>query len=175
MKTTNTSILSIMNILFWISFIGLCIKIGALLVTFLLSLFYSPDTARDLYMGLDLSAVYAVGLNYYVFTVSFLLILTALKAHIAYLIIRFFMKFSLSKPFGQELTALFFEISHTALGAGFVAVIASGYSRWLMKQGVPIPIDWSGYEILFFAGVIYLLALVFQKGTALQAENELTV
>jgi hypothetical protein len=175
MTTTDSAILKTMNVLFWIAFIGLCIKTGAILISFIVSMFVNPEAARNLYLGLNLVDLYSFNIHYYVSVVSLLLALTGLKAFIAYLIVRFFMKFNLTKPFGNELTNLFLTISYVALGTGILAIIARGYSKWIMKKGADIPIDWSGNEILFFAGVIYILALVFKKGNDLQVENDLTV
>lgn len=175
MTTTNHTIFRVVHVLFWVAFIGLCIKTGAILISFLVSLFVNPAGAGNLYNGLNLSALYQYDTGYYLGTVSLLIAQTALKAFIAYLIIRLFMKFDLAKPFNADVTEIFVQISHVALGSGVLAIIAEGYSKWLIKRGLSVPIDWSGNEILFFAGVIYLLALVFKKGTELQTENDLTV
>lgn len=173
--TTNSIILKVMNVLFWIAFIGLCIKTGSILTSFIISHLINSEGAKNLYLGLNLFDLYSYDKLHYTLTVSLLLLLTGLKAYIAYLVVKFFLKFKLSKPFGNDLTDLFLKISYTALGTGILAIIASGYSKWVSKKGISIPIDWSGNEILFFAGVIYLLALVYKKGTDLQMENDLTV
>jgi hypothetical protein len=107
--------------------------------------------------------------------VSLLIVLTGLKAYIAYFVVKFFWKFNLSKPFNNNLTELFVRISHLAVGTAALALIAHNYAKSIMKKGIAIPIDWGSNEILFFAGVIYLLAFVFKKGAELQTENDLTV
>jgi hypothetical protein len=104
-----------------------------------------------------------------------ILVVTGLKTYISYLIVKIFMKFKLSKPFGLELTNLLLGISYSSMITGIIAVFADGFCKWIMKKGVTLPIEWGGDEILFFAGVIYILALVYKKGTDLQTENELTV
>lgn len=175
MSNSNSNLLKVMNVLFWIAFIGLCTKTGVILVSFLISLFVNAEGARDLYSGINLYDLYAFDLQFYVFTVSLFVTLTGLKAYIAYLVVLFFTKFNLEKPFSHELTSLFLTISYVSLGTGMLAIIADGYCKWIMKKGISVPIDWSGSEILFFAGVIYLLALVFRRGTELQTENDLTV
>jgi len=175
MKATNSTILTIMNVLFWIIFIGLCIKTGAILVSFLVSIFVNSEGAKDLYFGLNLFELYSYNIQYYVFIVSMILVVTGLKTYISYLIVKIFMKFKLSKPFGLELTNLFLGISYSSMITGIIAVFADGFCKWIMKKGVTLPIEWGGDEILFFAGVIYILALVYKKGTDLQTENELTV
>lgn len=175
MTTTKSTVLKIINILFWIAFIGLCIKTGALLTSFIVSLFVNSEGANDLYLGLSLFDLYSYSNSQYIFTVSLLIVLTGLKAYIAYYVIKIFMKFNLSKPFNNKLTDLFLKISYTALGTSILAIIAENYAKWIMRKGVAVPIDWSGSELLLFAGVIYLLALVFKKGAELQTENDLTV
>lgn len=175
MTTTNSTVIKIMNVLFWIAFIRLCIKTGALLISFIVSLFVNPQGANDLYLGLSLPDLYSYSKPHYIITMSLLIVLTGLKANIAFYVIKFFMKFNLSKPFNTNLSDLFLKISHIALETGILAIIAQNYAKWIMKKGVDIPIDWSGGEILLFAGVIYLFALVFKKGTELQTENDLTV
>jgi Protein of unknown function (DUF2975) len=175
MTTTTSTVLKIMNVLFWIIFIGLCIKTGALLISFFISIFVNPAGAKDLYMGLNLSKLYNYSLPYYVPVASLVIVLTGLKAYIAYLVVKIFMKFDLAKPFNHDITALITTISHVALETGILAIIASGTSGWIAKRGIDVPDNWGGSEILFFAGVIYIIAIVFKKGTELQTENDLTV
>jgi hypothetical protein len=164
-----------MNVIFWIVFIGLCIKTGAILISFLITLFVNPGGAKNLYLGLDLFDLYSINKLYYVQTASFLIVLTGLKAFIAYFVVRFFLKFKLSKPFSTDLTDLFLKISYFSVGAGILAIIADGYNKWLLNKGIVVPITWGSEEIIFFAGVIYIFALIFKKGAELQAENDLTV
>jgi len=175
MTTTDSTVLKVMNVIFWIMFIGLCIKTGAILISFLVSLFVNPEASKNLYMGLNLFDLHSFNKLYYIHTVTLMVALTGLKAYIAYLVVKVFLKFKLSKPFSSNLTELFSKISHYALGAGVLALIASGYSERIFKKGIDIPISWGGEEILFFAGVIYILTLVFKKGSELQTENDLTV
>ncbi|HEX2534257.1 MAG TPA: DUF2975 domain-containing protein, partial [Chitinophagaceae bacterium] len=160
---------------FWILFIGLCIQTGATLISFFVSLFINREGAADLYLGLNLSELYAFSTWHYVSLVSFLLVLPALKAFIAYLVVKIFMKFNAAQPFSAPLSALISRISHMALGVGVLSLIAQGYARWLAKKGIAVPVDWDSSEFLFLAGIIFIIAQVFKKGIALQTENELTV
>ncbi|MBC3540871.1 DUF2975 domain-containing protein [Rufibacter sp. H-1] len=175
METTPSTILRVMNVIFWVLFIGLCIKTGAILVSFAVSLFVNAEGAKDLYQGLDLSELYHFNRSLYIQTVSLFIALTGLKAYIAYLVVKVFLKFKLARPFSQQLVTLFSKVSYYAVGAGIIALIASGHSKFVLKKGIAIPLHWGSEEILFFAGVIYILALIFKKGAELQAENDLTV
>lgn len=175
MATTNSTVLKLVNVLSWVIFIGLCIKAGAILISFLVSLLINSDGAKNLYLGLNLYDVYAYDKRHYIQMVSLVLALTGLKAYIAYLVVKIFMKFNLSVPFNQSVGSLIFQISYFALATGIMAMMANAYSKWLRKGGVAVPLEWGSGEILFFAGVIYLIAEVFKKGTELQTENDLTV
>jgi len=82
---------------------------------------------------------------------------------------------NLSHPFTLDIAKLISRISHVALGCGVVSIIANEYCQRLVKKGFDIPLNWGGKEFLFLAGIIFIISIVFQKGIALQTENDLTV
>lgn len=169
-------ILKIMNILFWIIFIGLCIKAGAILTSFMVSIYVNPEGAKDLYLGFDLSGLYHYDKGHYIGIVSLVIVLTGLKAFIAYLVIKISLKFNLDHPFNNDIALLILKISYVALATGVLALMAKGYTDWLSGQGANVSgLNWSASEILFFGGILFLIANVFRKGVEIQVENELTV
>ena len=85
------------------------------------------------------------------------------------------MKFDLNYPFNEKTASLITQMSHYALGIGVVAIIAESYADRIMRQGIDLQIDWGAEQFLFFAGIIYIIALVFKKGVEIQNENELTI
>ena len=168
-------IMKVMNVIFWIIFIGLCIKTGALLVSLFVTLFINSNGAEDTYMGLDLLDVYSFSVEYYIGVASFLIAITAMKTYLAYLVIKLFIKFDLNYPFNEKTASLITQMSHYALSIGVVAIIAENYANRIMRQGLTLQIDWGAEQFLFFAGIIYIIALVFKKGVEIQNENELTI
>lgn len=169
-------IMKVMNVIFWIIFIGLCIKTGALLVSLFVTLFINSAGAKDTYMGLDLLNIYNYNVEYYIGIASFIITLTAMKAYLAYLVVKLFLKFDINRPFNQNVSSIISKISTYALSIGVVALIADQYSEHVIKNGVDISyINWGTEEFLFFAGIIYMIALVFKKGVEIQNENELTI
>jgi hypothetical protein len=178
MKTRTKRILKILNINFWVIFIGLCINTGAIIISFFISL-HNPEGARNLYKGLNLMDLRSFSLTDYSIIVSFLIILSALKAFITYLVIKIFIKINFVHPFDINVSLLITQISHVSLITGIIAVIANGYSEWLIKSGVTLntlQLNWEGSaEFLFLAAIIYVLAQVFKRGIEIQSENELTV
>ena len=175
MQTQQKNILTFMKVLFWIIFIGLCSKTGAIIVSVFVSLFVNDIASHDLYEGLDLSAVQAYSDMQYFQMVTLLITVHALKAYMAYLVVKIFQRFNLASPFDESASKHLSLISFTALATAVISFIANARARWLMKRGVVVDLHWGYEELLFFAGVMYIIAHVFQKGTALQSENELTV
>lgn len=177
MKTKT--ILSIMNVLVWIAFVGLCIKTGALLFTFMMSLFWNPLAAGNLYLGLDLSQLFAYSQWRYISMMSLILFLSGLKAYFFFLVTRIFENINMAYPFSEGVSNLLIKISSTALGVGILALLAKGYIKSLVKNGVELPSlnDYLGgaQEYLFMAGIIFIIAQVFIRGLEIQSENELTV
>lgn len=175
MKTRTQTILIIMNVIFWVTFVGLCIKTGALLISFCVSLFVNTAGSKDLYLGLDLSELYGHSPAQYVSIVSLMVAMNALKTYITYLVIKIFSKINLANPFSTKVAALITKISHVALGTGILALVAQGYSKWLLNHGHTVGEDWGASEFLFLAGIIFIIAQVFNKGIELRSENELTI
>ncbi len=174
-QTSTTIVLKIMNVLFWIVFIGLCIKTGAMLTSLIVSL-YKPEATKNLYMGLNLTELLNYDKVHYLITMSLVIAITGMKAFIAYLVVKISMQFNLVKPFSEKVLAFINQISYVALFTGILAHLARNYTRGILHhKNVSIPIEWNEGEILFFAGIIFIIAQVFKKGLELQTENELTV
>ena len=173
MKTD--SVLKVMNVLFWIALSGLSVKTGAILFSYVVSMINDGAGASNLYLGLDLSELYAFGTMPYSYIVLLFVIVTGLKAYIAYLVVRIFMRFSFSSPFEHSITESIGRISQVAVVAASITIVARAYSEYIISQAVSVPLEWGSGEILLFAGVIYIITKVFERGTEIQQDNELTV
>lgn len=174
MNLTTSHLLSIMKFIFWIVFIGLLIQAGALLTTYTMSLF-NPEVSKDLYMGLNLSALQEWSTFQYTNYVSFLVAFLLIEAYIAFLVIKIFSKIDVNSPFSEEVSELISKISYVALTAGLLAFIAQGHTKWLAKSVIDLNQNWGSAQFLFLAGIIFIIAQVFKKGIELQNENELTI
>ena len=176
MKTTNSkTILTIMNVLFWIAFIGLCIETGAIAFNYFFSLFINENATYNLYKTLNLNELYNKDILHYHITMLSYIIISGLKAFIAYKCVKLFKVFKLDKPFTTETTKFVFEICYWTLIAGIFAIFARAHAKWVSKIIQDIPIEYNGNEIIFFSGLLYLIAAIMQKGTQIQEENDLTV
>lgn len=164
-----------MNLFFWLLLIGFSIKAGALIISFYVSLYVNPVAATDLYRGLDLGAVLAFSKPQYIGAVVLLIGLTAIKAAMALLTVKASLLFRPSRPFQDEVSRLLLRISRVALVAALISLAGTIQQEWLAKSGVTVAINWGLAELLFLAGILYIISLVFRRGVELQSENELTV
>lgn len=173
MKTSQ--ILKSMKIVSWIIFIGICIKAGAILISFIVSLFINQEAAKDLYLGLNLSGIHSFSQAYYLAFVVIMLLLLVVQAFIFFLVLKLFSKFDEQIPFSQSIAKLISNIGYVSLVAGCIALIGTGISKWLTNQNVSINFDWSADEFLFMAGVVFIIGLFYKRGVEIQSENELTI
>lgn len=174
MKSKTKQILEVLKVLSWIIFIGLCIKTGAILISFIVTLL-NPEAGGQFYTGEDLSSIYDSGLWKYIAVTSFIIALPALKAYMFFLVIRLLSGINLQQPFSQKVGDLLERISWVALGIGSTGVIANGYIQWLHKSGDQFIYESNSTEFFFLAGIIFIVAQIFKRGLEIQDENELTV
>lgn len=176
MENKTKSILQITKIITWIVFVGLCIKIGVMLVSFYMSLFVNPETAKDLYLGLDLSQLLEYDRAYYVLMFMLVIISPILKAYLFFLLTKIFSNINIKKPFRSKVLSLLNNMTLVALSIGMSSVIAISYYGWLYKKGMllySLPRHISGSsEFLFFAGILFVISLIFKRGIELQSQKD---
>ena len=177
--TSASKIIRLMNMLFWIVFIGLCIKTGTILFSFIIGLLGNSIKTENLYLELNLSELYNLGLFHYLNIGLILVIVSGLKTYMAYLAVKISMKINLLHPFSRNNSKWIAQISHLALIISILQICAQSYSKALIKQGLSLSnisghFDYGG-EFLFLAGIIFIITQVFKRGLEIQSENELTI
>ena len=171
MKTEK--ILKTMHILSWIVFIGLCIKTGAILISYFVSI-TNPEAAQNLYAGLDLSEYYNHSFKQYTFIVSYKIGLFATEAYIAYLVTKLLKALNLEKPFNNEVQKLMQSISYSIFNLWILAMIHNTHVQFIGKR-YHYSMDLFSSDFLFLAGVIFIFAQIIKRGIQIQSENDLTI
>jgi hypothetical protein len=179
MGAKNKLTLTVMNVLSWVIFIGLCIKTGTIFYSFVVSLHVNPEAAQNLYLGLNLSALYDFSLLLYCSLMILIILIWGFKAFLFYFAIQIFLKLNLVKPFSTEIASLISKISYVACMVGVLSIVTSSFTVWLFTFRIHFPNDIrdfiGGSEFLFIAGILFIVALIFKSGIEIQSENELTV
>lgn len=178
MTKKNDFILKALNVASWIIFVGLCIEAGALIFNFILTLF-KPIATHNIYNGLDLSEMYENQFAHFIGVLSFVVVLSLLKAYLFYLVVKIFMKLNLVKPFDVEIAKLIEKISFEAFAIAIVSIVAHQYTKMLIQSGYEVShVEkyWNDTAaFLMMAAIIFVISQVFKKGIELQNENDLTV
>ena len=175
LKPTNTKqILSVMQIITWVAYIGLCIKTGAILISFGVS-FVNPEAAKNIYQELDLDSLRRTNVAYYISLVSFTVAILMMKAHVFYLVTKILSKITLANPFKMDVAKTLEQVSYLLLGTWIVGQLSNAYTSWLLKRTGEHFESVSTDDFLFMAGLVFIISQVFKRGVEIQTENELTV
>ncbi len=176
MKQQKPFIFQFFHVIFWIIFIGLCIKAWALAYSFFVSANFNPVAAQNLYNGLNLSTLYDYDIVNYSAVVVAYIVLVIFQANMSYLVLKIFSDIDMATPFTEKINKTIKSMSYLWLLSGVFALLAHSYTKWVAKKAdIIIPIEWAHEEILFFAIIVAFLALIFDKGIQLQKENDLTI
>jgi hypothetical protein len=179
MKTKSTYILKILHIIAWVVFLGLCIKAGALLYSFWVSMHLNEIAAKNLYMGLNLFELKAVDdLAYQTLVLSIVAIIIA-QALLFYTVIQIFRKINFISPFDESISKLIKKMAFCSLIIGLISVFSIAYSEQISNSGMQYPHlsehIGQGNTFLFFSGILYFIYQLFLRGIELQKENDLTL
>lgn len=179
MKTKSTYVLKFLNVIAWVVFLGLCIKAGALLYSFWVSMHLNEITAKNLYMGLNLSKLKEVNeVGYATLVIGIVSIIIA-QAFLFYTVIQIFRKINFISPFHESISILIKKMAFYSLIIGLLSVFAMAYSEQFGDKGMHFPHlsehIGQGSAFLFFGGILYFIYQLFLRGIALQQENELTI
>jgi hypothetical protein len=176
-KTRTAQILTVLNILAWVAFVGFAIEAGAILFSYVMTLF-SAEAARDFYNGLDLYELRQANFWEYTGVVSFKFAIPAMKAYASQLAIKVLSKVSLSNPFTLEVAKSLEKLSYVVLEIWVIAMVNNAYLKWGLKSIDELPNKYGNYvsgEFIFMAGLVFVIAQIFKRGVEIQSENELTV
>jgi hypothetical protein len=163
-----------MRILAWVAFIGYLIEAGAVLFSFGVS-WVNPQSAKNLYKGLNLFDLRQLDVWYYTCAVAFMVALSVLKSFVWYLVIKTLLDINLVNPFKMEVVQTLERISYVLFGTWIVGMLSSAYSAWLMKTTGQTFVNYVSGEFIFVAGLVFIISQVFKRGVEIQSENELTV
>jgi hypothetical protein len=178
MSKNSDTILKVLKVISWALLIGLCVNSGVLIFNFVLTLF-KPVASHDIYKGLNLSEMYENNFPHFIGMMSFVVVLSILKAYLFFLVARIFQKLNLVKPFDAEIAKLIERISIEASFIALIGIIAKDYTTRLIHSGYEVSSIGKYWDdsmaILMMAGIIFIIAQIFKKGIELQNENDLTV
>lgn len=178
MFKSNSLVFTGLHIIAWIFFIGLSIEAGGLLVNFVVSL-YKPEFVANLYQKLDLSDMYARSKWVFLGVYSFIILIALFKVVLFYTVIRLMSNMNLLRPFNEFVAKQISLISLYTFIIGLLSYAGRQYAKNLMQHGFAtdnLGQFWNDSQaFILMAAVVYVIAVIFQRGMAIQNENDLTV
>ncbi|MEC5156782.1 DUF2975 domain-containing protein [Chryseobacterium sp. MP_3.2] len=178
MPNTNNFLFTTLKIIAWIIFVGLCIEAGGLLVNFIFSI-YKPEFLPNLYQKVDLTELYRESRWAFYQSYSFIVAIAILKAILFYTVILLMSKMDLNKPFTSFVSKKISTIAYYTFAIGILSYLARQTQKNLLKSNFDLSKlneFWADSQaFILMSAVIYIIAVIFKKGIALQEENDLTV
>ena len=173
MQTKTQQILSVLQVLSWIIFVGYIVGGVALLVNFILH-YVSPGTIINLTFGdIDSEEIKNQMPQMYIFVMSFGLVLSILYIELWHRIINLLTKINLEKPFDLRIALSIEKIAYTLFSIWLMGFIVENILD-LANHKINLGID-SDTQYLLMAGIVYIISQVFKRGIEIQEENKLTV
>ncbi len=173
-KTKTETILTVMNVLTWILFIGLMIEAGAVLVSYGVSI-VNPKALMKMYKGLDFYSLSQYDFWHYTGIISLKASILIIEAYTASLVIKVLSAIKITNPFTMDVALRLEKIAYMLILAWGAIILYNGQLKWLSKQVVGLQEQSLSAELIFYAGLVFVIAQIFKKGVELQTENELTV
>jgi hypothetical protein len=171
MSQTNKFVFTVLKIVSWVIFVGLCIEAGGLMVNFIFSL-YKPELVQKLYNKLDLSEMYERSRWAFFSMYGFILIISVLKVVLFYIVIRLVSKINLTKPFNSYVSRQISLMSYYTFSIGILSYLARETAENLQHRGYVIDSLnqlWADSQaFILMAAVIYVIATIFSRGVLSQ-------
>lgn len=168
-------LLSIMKVLAWVIFIGLCIRTGTILVLSIYSMLSGQELQQSIYEGFYISGLYEQNLTSYLLILLSVIVAEVLKTYMFFLVTKLFKSINLDQPFSKTLSQLITSISYVALAIGVFSFFGNAFMQWYRSQGVVFSYEWVSTEFIFLAGILFIIGAIFKRGLDLQSETDLTV
>ena len=171
MKTEK--LLKFMKFFSWLAFIGLMIKSGTILVTYLFSI-GNAEVSKDIFEGLNLFEYRNHSFVQYSFIIFYKIILFAVEAYIAFLVITLLQKLNIKQPFNVNVLQLMRRISYGIFYLWVVALIHNAHVQFLATR-YHFEMKLFSSDFIFLSGIIFIFAQIVKSGIEIQSENELTI
>ena len=178
MSKTNNLIFTILLVIAWIIFVGLCIEAGGLIVNFVFSV-YKPEFVQNLYQKLDLSEVYKYSELTFFVIYGYIIAIAVSKVWLFYTVVILMHKMDLSNPFNSFVSKQIAKISYFTLFIGLLSLVASKVVESLMPEAAingTLNQFWGESEAFILMGaVVYIISVIFKKGVEIKDEHDLTL
>lgn len=173
MKSKAEKLLKLMHILSWVVFVGLLIKAGGILISYLISI-GNEEVSKNIFGEINLYYYMKHSFFQYSLIILYKVFIYSIEAYIAYLLIKLLGKLNIDKPFNESIQNNIQQISYSIFYLWLLAMIHNTHVQFIGKR-YDYPMDLFSSDFIFLAGIIFIFAQIIKRGIELQTENELTI
>ncbi|RMB56406.1 DUF2975 domain-containing protein [Dokdonia sinensis] len=177
-KTRTQNILQVMQAISWLTFISLLVQTGILAYSFLIQVQINPESASELYSGLDLfDTITKTPVVYYLITIS-IVVSFIFKTLLLYFVTQIFAKIKFERPFTPILSVIVSKMSYVSLTIGILSNVSLRLSQaFLDAENFSVMNEFikGADAFILFAGILFIIAQVLKRGVEIQIENDLTI
>lgn len=176
MKTQTEKILSVLQIISWISFIGASIILGLVIIAFIISFIWPEAKINFNGIAANQSAFRQNHLFVYFIIFIFTMAWSILNVLVWAKVKKVLYEVNLKNPFTMHISNLIERISLLLFGIWLFSFSINGLTDYLSKrmEGLEKGFD-TDLSFLFAAGIVFIISQIFKRGVELQSENDLTV
>lgn len=175
MKTLPQIVSTTLMVFLTLSVIGLMIEFWFILWVFLSHHLNWEGFIRKFNDGIDFTKIWQTDAVAFNVLMLFEVLVNVLKINLFLAALKILKKIDLQNPFGQNLIPLFRRISLLAFIIGFTAILVKGYIELRVSNDLILSTQIAESSYLWFAAIVYIAALVYERGITIQSENDLTI
>jgi len=176
MKSRTEKILVVLRVIAWIAMIGYAFNFGSQVICLAISGINPAASIKIPGVGQNLLNLLHYSFRYYWYAMFFVLALSAMFVYFWYLVITLFSKLSIRNPFTMEVSRKLDKIAYWLIAIWVVSGIGAIYITWLSSTtGEQLNILKDTNDLLFTAGIVYIISQIFKRGIEIQEENEQTI
>jgi len=176
MKSKTEKILIVLQVLAWMGVAGYAINFGSQLISFVVSVVYPGASKQIPGVEQNVEGLLNYGSRYYLYAMSFVIVVSAMYVSLWYQVATLLSKLNINSPFTIQVAKKIETIAWQLFSIWLVGFIGGNYIDWLAKKmGQPLNILSVGNEILFTAGIVYIISQIFKHGIEIQEENLQTI
>ena len=178
LRISSKHMLTLLYIISWIIFIGVCIEAGSFITNAIFTLGVNSENASLF----GLTNLYSFDPGYYLVIIIMMTIAGVMRVIMFYLIVKLLreQKLQMMQPFNRDIVRFIFNVSYLAVGIGMFSSWGVKYVGWFGKQGVQMPgiqtLRLGGADAwLFMGATLLVITHLFKRGIEIQTENEFTI
>lgn len=159
----------------YLSVIGLVVDVFVNLWVFLSHHYNWQGSIKKFYGGIDFTKIWQVDQFAFNILLLFAIVISTLKISLFRTAIKLLKKINVQNPFEDDHTFLLKRVCIIALFIGLISIVLKLYIEIAVSNELVLSTQMGDSSFVWFAAIVYIVTLIYQKGILLRSESELTI